>query len=610
MSTTLRSIGIDTAKTLYDLIRGDNSNWLFFLGGESASPEENKNTITDDNSVWQDITFLQKIRDNEVAIVARRVNWSSGNVYYPYDSNGIPETGASGAERNYYAMTEDREVFVCMGANEKNRHDQFGLSTSTIKPTRENQNTILADGYTWRFLYKVDLADKNFLTNTYMPVPDINEYDIVPSSISKKEEAFRRGCGTNVGASGSCWFYYKDDAIDPVTSDTFSKGDLDFCTENIKCTNCFAIAKALNRSYTFNLLGNCTDNLCASTTTIKSGYELALDQQRKTSPNRNLYLQANVYKEAKAKIGQIQSVSIDLSGLSVSDLTTTTKNPVVELSSSSGENAVVQLTTYKSGSSFVIDGIRLVGRGSGYRDASVLSVTNNLENRIRINLDYQDGLFADPRRLLNATRVMVRVGIRTDRLADEFGTNQVTFRRYGIIRDVQTQGQTTNFQAGSDTGSGQVQRFSNVKKVNVTSPSAISFGATPTFRISDFSHDKTKIITQSGEPAFNNLRQDKKTKVKQSSKIVSTKQVGSKVATLELIEASNNVQVGDELVLNTNLTDVFTVSQVTSTPNVTPFTGKLVSSNDTNITATSSTASVEAPPREVFFQYIYSLGKY
>ena len=299
-----------------------------------------------------------------------------------------------------------------------------------------------------------------------------------------------------------------------------------------------------------------------------------------------------------------------MSGLSVSDLTTTTKNPVVEISSSSGENAVVQLTTYKSGSSFVIDGISLVNGGSGYRDASVLSVTNSLENRIGINLDYQDGLFADPRRLLNATRVMVRVGIRTDRLADDFGTNQITFRRYGIIRDVQTQGQTTNFQAGSDTGSGQVQRFSNVKKINVTSASAISFGATPTFNISDFSHDKTKIITQSGLPAFNNLRQDKKTKVKQSSKIVSTKQVGSKVATLELIEASNNVQVGDELVLNTNLTDIFTVSQVTSTPNVTPFTGKLVSSNDTNITATSSTASVEAPPREVFFQYIYSLGKY
>lgn len=610
MSTTLRSIGIDTAKTLYDLIRGDNSNWLFFLGGESANPEENKNTITDDNSVWQDITFLQKIRDNEVAIIARRVNWTRGNVYYPYDSNGIPETGASGPERNYYAMNEDNEVFVCMGANEKNRHDQYGLSNSTIKPTRTNQNTVLSDGYTWRFLYKIDLGDTQFLTNTYMPVPDINEYDIVPSTASKKEEAFRRGCGNNVGASGSCCFYYKEDAIDPVTSNTFSKGDLDFCTENIKCTNCFAIAKALNRSYTFNLLGNCTDNPCASTTTIKSGYELALNQQRKTSPNRNLYLQANVYKEAKAKVGQIQSVSIDLSGLSVSDLTTTTKNPVVEISSSSGENAVVQLTTYKSGSSFVIDGISLVNGGSGYRDASILSVTNSLENRIRINLDYQEGLFADPRRLLNATRVMVKVGIRTDRLADDFGTNQVTFRRYGIIRDVQSQGQTTNFQAGSDTGSGQIQRFSNVKKINVTSPSTISFGAIPTFRISSVSHDKTKIVAEKGEDAFTSLRTDSKTKVPQSAKIIATKQVGSKSATLELIEASDNVKVGDELVLNTNLTEVYTVSQVTSSPTVTPFTGKLVSSNTTNITATSSTASVEAPPREVFFQYIYSLGKY
>lgn len=607
MSTSLRSIGIDTAKTLYDLIRGDDSNWLFFLGGESANPEERKNTVTDDNSIWEDINFLQKIRDNEVAIVARRVNWTRGNVYYPYDSNGIPETGASGPERNYYAMNEDNEVFVCMGANEKNRHDQYGLSNSTVKPTRTNQNTVLSDGYTWRFLYKIDLGDTKFLTNTYMPIPDINEYDIVPSSASKREEAFRRGCGNNVGASGSCCFYYKEDAIDPVTSETFSKGDFDFCADNIKCTKCFSIAKALDRSFTFNLLGDCDDNPCATTTTIKDGYELALDQQRKTSPNRNLYLQANVYKEAKENDGQIQSVSIDLSGLSVSDLTTTTKNPTVNLGSLSGTGAVVQLTTYKSGSNFVIDGIRLVSRGSGYRDVSITSVTNNLENRIRFNLDYQGGLFADPRRLLNATRVIIKVGIRTDRLADDFGTNQVTFRRYGIIRDVQSKGQTTNFTAGTDTSSGQLQRFSNVTKIKINSISSLSYTGTPTFNPSDIILDKSKIST----PDFEALPEGSSSSVKQSGKIISVTEIDANNATLELISTSpDTFEVGDQLVLNTDKATVYTVTEVTSSPDVSAFSGKVVSSNTTNITATSSTDSVEAPPREVFFQYIYSLGKY
>ena len=175
MSSTLRSIGIETAKTLYDTIRGRDSNFLFFLGG-AETVTENKNTIDDDNVIWENINFLQKVRDTDVSIVARRVNWSSGTVYYPYDSSGIPESGMSGGEKNYYVMNEDNEVFVCMSANARNRKDQFGLSNSTVKPTRGNNNTVLSDGYRWKFLYKVDLAEGRFLTKTYMPVPDLNEY--------------------------------------------------------------------------------------------------------------------------------------------------------------------------------------------------------------------------------------------------------------------------------------------------------------------------------------------------------------------------------------------------------------------------------------------------
>ena len=50
MSSTLRSIGIETAKTLYDTIRGRDSNFLFFLGG-AETVTENKNTIDDDVTI-------------------------------------------------------------------------------------------------------------------------------------------------------------------------------------------------------------------------------------------------------------------------------------------------------------------------------------------------------------------------------------------------------------------------------------------------------------------------------------------------------------------------------------------------------------------------------
>ena len=50
MSSTLRSIGIETAKTLYDTIRGRDSNFLFFLGG-AETVTGNKNTIDDDVTI-------------------------------------------------------------------------------------------------------------------------------------------------------------------------------------------------------------------------------------------------------------------------------------------------------------------------------------------------------------------------------------------------------------------------------------------------------------------------------------------------------------------------------------------------------------------------------
>ena len=71
MVSTQRSIGIDNAKLLYDYIRGDNSNWLFFLGGETGV-DTAINTIEDDSKVWESVNFLQKVRDSDVSVVARR----------------------------------------------------------------------------------------------------------------------------------------------------------------------------------------------------------------------------------------------------------------------------------------------------------------------------------------------------------------------------------------------------------------------------------------------------------------------------------------------------------------------------------------------------------
>ena len=353
MVTTQRSLGIDNAKTLYDLIRGDQTNWLLFLGGESAA-DVPLNSIDDDNKVWESSNFFQKIRESDVEIVARRVNWSSGNVYHPYESSGIP-TGVSGPERNYYALTEDDEVFVCLGSNRK---DLNGQSTSTVKPSRTKDNQTLSDGYRWKFLYKIDVTKIKFKTPNNIPVPDINEYDPISSSATLSEEALRRGCGNNSGLTGSCCFYHKEDEVEPVLDTLFTKGSFDFCLDNVPCAKCFKIARRLNREFTYKRGGLCAATggatACAASISSNTGYEKALANLKFFSPNSNNKLQTEVYRDAKRDEGQVHNAFIDLSGLTESERTISTSNPEITLSSLSGTDATVILTTYKKDGSHVV----------------------------------------------------------------------------------------------------------------------------------------------------------------------------------------------------------------------------------------------------------------
>ena len=96
MANSSRSFGIELSRILLDTVKQDSTNLLFFLGGETANAAE-KNTVEDDNTVWSDINFLQRVRESDVSLVVNRVDWTAGQVYYPYDSAGI-SAGAAGAE--------------------------------------------------------------------------------------------------------------------------------------------------------------------------------------------------------------------------------------------------------------------------------------------------------------------------------------------------------------------------------------------------------------------------------------------------------------------------------------------------------------------------------
>lgn len=604
MVTTQRSLGIDNAKTLYDLIRGDQTNWLLFLGGESAA-DVPLNSIDDDNKVWESSNFFQKIRESDVEIVARRVNWSSGNVYHPYESSGIP-TGVSGPERNYYALTEDDEVFVCLGSNAKNRKDLNGQSTSTVKPSRTKDNQTLSDGYRWKFLYKIDVTKIKFKTPNNIPVPDINEYDPISSSATLSEEALRRGCGNNSGLTGSCCFYHKEDEVEPVLDTLFTKGSFDFCLDNVPCAKCFKIARRLNREFTYKRGGLCAATggatACAASISSNTGYEKALANLKFFSPNSNNKLQTEVYRDAKRDEGQVHNAFIDLSGLTESERTISTSNPEITLSSLSGTDATVILTTYKKDGSHVVDGIRVVNKGSGYRDLTCVSTPGDLQSRVTFSLDYQGGLFADPRRLLGAAKVMIKSIVRVDQIPTNANTNQTIFKRYGIIRDVKVKNDTSSYIAGSKTNTDQAETFSNVHKFKV-SPGSSSFsfasGSETFSRSSKFTN-----VTNESTGKISSIGSIPTQVTRNSCVILSSKDAGGGVAEVEAIAVKDTpFVVGDRLAANSNIGTSFEITEIVSSPDVKPFTGKIVSSNSTDITVTNT-------PQQVSFTFLYTLGSY
>ena len=116
--------------------------------------------------LWREAIGAKKITPGDVSHVVPRYNWVSGTVYAQYrDSDTNLYT------RPFYVVTDENNVYKCLSNNKG--------SASTIKPADFSTLPFtLADGYTWKFMYKISLgeADK-FLTVSHMPVKTISASD-------------------------------------------------------------------------------------------------------------------------------------------------------------------------------------------------------------------------------------------------------------------------------------------------------------------------------------------------------------------------------------------------------------------------------------------------
>lgn len=170
----------------YDKLRsGENPVYLYF--GKSSSWNESEtyskpidNTYTQ-LSIANDVILAKQINYNHITACAKRVDWISGVVYNQYD---MYENIAT--KENYYVLTDDFNVYMCISNNNK--------SISLDKPTGTSANNFETDdGYIWKYLYSISYNNaKLFLTNKLMPVQIyptyttsqyITEHNAIPGTI-------------------------------------------------------------------------------------------------------------------------------------------------------------------------------------------------------------------------------------------------------------------------------------------------------------------------------------------------------------------------------------------------------------------------------------------
>lgn len=184
MALLLRSAGrTEIARSLYRDIYNENDFFYFFVGrttewDDEETPETPVDSVRYANTSARNMLFVKRIQSSDTVLMIPRIDWVSGTVYDQYDDKYGEATGEpgiftaySGAESLsdalFYVLTDDDHVYKCIFNNND--------AESTVKPTGTSTSAIeTADGYIWKFMFKVEASDKTkFLTTDYIPVRKI-----------------------------------------------------------------------------------------------------------------------------------------------------------------------------------------------------------------------------------------------------------------------------------------------------------------------------------------------------------------------------------------------------------------------------------------------------
>ena len=325
---------------------------------------------------------------------------------------------------------------MCVGKNQPTGLLGEAQFLSTEQPSHYTGIQAYSDGYVWMALYKIDFSLSKFLTESSLPVNNLYEFTTQTTSGSYSSK-YNSVCSGGAGISGSCFFYYNEDTIDPLTATIRSKGDLvsGIGSSDWLCSYCHSVGDSLGyKSIHINYLSspsviiqNPIDEL--STKFYSGGLDI----------NNKYFIQYNNYIYAQNLNKGIVYLHLDVSSLSIEDRVLATPTAEITILDPLGIGALANITTYYDirRNAFIANGVTLRASGSNYVNPSFnipAAVNTNLRNALKTVLMPD---IADPSTFLPTPKVLVIKQITKSTL-DTIGTNQTSFSKVGILKNITT----------------------------------------------------------------------------------------------------------------------------------------------------------------------------
>jgi hypothetical protein len=114
-----------------------------------ASPPTPTNNTDNDIEFWDKMIGMVVVSPTDTVFVVPNSVWKTDTQYSVYDTSST-----TGYEGSFYIKNLNHEVYQCVGV-------PAGSQLSTVEPQGDNGGVaqLLADGYTWKYLYTVSSAD-------------------------------------------------------------------------------------------------------------------------------------------------------------------------------------------------------------------------------------------------------------------------------------------------------------------------------------------------------------------------------------------------------------------------------------------------------------------